>query len=103
MYECVKAKLRIIAAAISTASTAYECCNGQLCQNFAQNTLDAICAGNVATEDVVYLLSGLEIEHKVDMDKLLDASHYICSVLHKENRSNVAKALLAKRSQASPN
>ena len=37
----------------------------------------AMLAGNVATEDLVYLLSGLGIEHGIDMDRLLDASQFI--------------------------
>ena len=50
--------------------------------------------GNVATEDVVYLLNGLGIEHGIDMDKLLDCSKFICKALGKENGSRVASALL---------
>ena len=59
--------------------------------------LCGLLAGNVATEDVVYLLNGLGIQHNVDMDKLLSASIYICEALQKSNRSRVARALLAKR------
>ena len=55
------------------------------------------CAGNVATEDLVYLLSGLGIAHGVDMDRLLDASQYISLALGREPHSRVARALLAKR------
>lgn len=40
--------------------------------------------GNVATEDVVYLLNGLGIKTDVDMDKLLDAAQYICKSLNKQ-------------------
>ena len=53
------------------------------------------CAGNVATEDVCYLLDGLGIGHGVRMDKLLEASSYICSVLDKKTASNAGQALLA--------
>ena len=56
-------------------------------------------AGNVATEDVVYLLTGLRIEHHVDMERLLAASKYICDALQKPNRSHVANAMLGKRSE----
>ena len=52
-------------------------------------------SGNVATEDVVYMLDGLGIKHGVDMQKLLEASDYICKALGRENQSHVAKALLA--------
>eukprot|EP00877_Chromochloris_zofingiensis_P001529 jgi/Chrzof1/11377/Cz05g34170.t1 len=54
-------------------------------------------SGNVATEDVVYMLDGLGIQHGVDMDKLLDASEFICNALGRENQSHVAKAMLGSR------
>ncbi|MGE8505375.1 MAG: hydroxymethylglutaryl-CoA lyase [Pseudomonas sp.] len=53
--------------------------------------------GNVATEDVLYLLQGLGIETGVDMDKLIDAGARICEVLGKANGSRVARARLANR------
>ncbi|SET89805.1 hydroxymethylglutaryl-CoA lyase [Thalassotalea agarivorans] len=52
-------------------------------------------SGNVATEDVLYMLNGMGIETGVDMDKLLVASSYIQSLVG-HNQSKVAKALLAK-------
>lgn len=55
------------------------------------------CAGNVATEDVVYMLSGLGVRHGVDMERLLDASSFICAALGRKNSSHVAQALLAAR------
>jgi hydroxymethylglutaryl-CoA lyase len=51
--------------------------------------------GNVATEDVLYLLNGLGIATDVDMDKLIAAGQRICSVLDKPNGSRVARAKLA--------
>jgi hydroxymethylglutaryl-CoA lyase len=53
--------------------------------------------GNVATEDVLYMLQGLGIETGVDMDRLIDAGARICSVLGKDNGSRVARARLANR------
>ncbi|MDT4832557.1 3-hydroxy-3-isohexenylglutaryl-CoA/hydroxy-methylglutaryl-CoA lyase [compost metagenome] len=53
--------------------------------------------GNVATEDVLYLLNGMGIETGIDMDRLVDAGRRICAVLGKENGSRVARAILAKR------
>ena len=53
--------------------------------------------GNVATEDVVYLLQGLGIETGIDLDRLTDAGEYICGVLGRPTNSRVARALLAKR------
>lgn len=51
--------------------------------------------GNVATEDVLYLLEGLGIETGIDMNKLIAAGQRICSVLDKPNGSRVARARLA--------
>lgn len=50
-------------------------------------------SGNVATEDVVYLLNGLGIRHGVDLDKLVQAGQFICDSLGRENGSKVAIAL----------
>lgn len=56
--------------------------------------------GNVATEDVVYLLHGLGIHTGLDLDALVDAGAYISNVLGRPPASRVAKALLAKRANA---
>ncbi len=53
--------------------------------------------GNVATEDVVYLLHGLGIKTGIDLDKLVDAGAFISKAIGKPNGSRVARALLAKR------
>ncbi|MBB1607437.1 MULTISPECIES: hydroxymethylglutaryl-CoA lyase [Pseudomonas] len=52
--------------------------------------------GNVATEDVLYLLDGLGIHTGIDLDALIAAGQRICQVLGKENGSRVARARLAK-------
>ncbi len=52
--------------------------------------------GNVATEDVLYLLDGLGIETGVDMQKLITAGDYICGVLGRPTFSRAAKAIAAK-------
>lgn len=52
--------------------------------------------GNVATEDVLYLLNGLGIHTGIDLDTLIAAGQRICQVLGKENGSRVARARLAK-------
>ncbi len=49
-------------------------------------------SGNVATEDLVYLLNGLGINHGVNLRKLIDAGNYISSQLGKINQSKVAQA-----------
>lgn len=56
--------------------------------------------GNVATEDVVYMLQGMGIETGVDLDKLVDAGEFISQALGRPTQSRVAKALLAKRASA---
>jgi hydroxymethylglutaryl-CoA lyase len=53
--------------------------------------------GNVATEDVVYLLHGLGIETGIELDALVDAGKAISDVLGRPPVSRVARALLAKR------
>ncbi len=53
--------------------------------------------GNVATEDVVYLMNGLGIETGIDLDKLVDAGAAISHVLGKKPQSRVAVAILNKR------
>ncbi|MGC3983560.1 MAG: hydroxymethylglutaryl-CoA lyase [Pseudorhodoferax sp.] len=53
--------------------------------------------GNVATEDVVYLLHGMGIETGIDLDKLIDAGIYISEVLGREPHSRVSKAIRTKR------
>ncbi|MGB0126145.1 MAG: hydroxymethylglutaryl-CoA lyase [Rhodocyclaceae bacterium] len=53
-------------------------------------------SGNVATEDVVYLLNGLGIEAGVDMERLVAAGTYICEFLGRAPASKVARALSAK-------
>ena len=52
--------------------------------------------GNVASEDVVYLLEGLGVQTGVDMAKLRDAGRYISNFLQRPTNSRVARALDAK-------
>ncbi len=52
--------------------------------------------GNVATEDVVYMLDGLGVESGVDLVKLFRAGQFICRELGREPASKVARALAAK-------
>jgi hydroxymethylglutaryl-CoA lyase len=54
-------------------------------------------SGNVATEDVIYLLNGLGIETGIDLDRLVDIGQWICSVLGREPASKAGKALFAKK------
>jgi len=52
--------------------------------------------GNVATEDVLFMLNGLGIETGVDMDKLIAAGDFICRHVGKPTNSRVARALAAR-------
>lgn len=53
--------------------------------------------GNVATEDVLYLLGGLGIETGIDLDAVVDAGKFISDHLGRKSNSRVGNALLAKR------
>jgi hydroxymethylglutaryl-CoA lyase len=53
--------------------------------------------GNVATEDVVYMLHGMGIETGIDLDKLIDAGQYISDFLQRKPNSRASTALLNKR------
>jgi len=53
--------------------------------------------GNVATEDVVYMLHGMGIETGIDLDKLIDAGAFISQALGRKSQSRVATAVLNKR------
>jgi hydroxymethylglutaryl-CoA lyase len=53
--------------------------------------------GNVATEDVIYLLNGLNIETGVDLNKVIQASKIVLDFLQHKTRSKVAQAILAKK------
>ena len=53
-------------------------------------------SGNVATEDVVYMLHGLGVQTGVDLDKLVGIGRWICGVLGREPSSKVNKAMSAK-------
>ncbi|MEY5097502.1 MAG: hypothetical protein RJA36_221 [Pseudomonadota bacterium] len=54
--------------------------------------------GNVATEDLVYLLHGMGIETGIDLDALVEAGAYISDALGRPTNSRVARALLARQS-----
>ncbi len=54
-------------------------------------------SGNVATEDVVWLLEGLGVKSGLDLAKLVDTAAWISKELGREPQSKVARALLAKK------
>jgi hydroxymethylglutaryl-CoA lyase len=53
-------------------------------------------SGNVATEDVVYMLHGLGLKTGVDLDKLVEVGNWICAFLGKNSNSKAGKAMHAK-------
>ena len=55
--------------------------------------------GNVATEDVVFMLHGMGIDTGIDLDALADTGAWISGVLGRPTQSRVGKALIAKREQ----
>ncbi|GKV17310.1 hypothetical protein SLEP1_g27832 [Rubroshorea leprosula] len=58
-------------------------------------------SGNVATEDVVYLLNGIGVKTNVDLGKLLLAGDFICKHLGRQSNSQTAIALSKKTANAS--
>jgi hydroxymethylglutaryl-CoA lyase len=83
--------------------------NVYACLNMGVSTVDSSIAGlggcpyakgatgNLATEDLLYMLNGLGIESGVSMDGLLEASAFISRVLGRQPVSRVSQALLAKK------
>jgi len=57
-------------------------------------------SGNVATEDVVYMLHGLGIRTGVDLDKLVEIGDWISDFLKRTSSSKVGKAITAKKRKA---
>jgi len=58
--------------------------------------------GNVATEDLVYLLHGLGADTGIDLDRLVDTGAWISAELGRPNSSRAARALLAQRPAVTP-
>ncbi len=54
--------------------------------------------GNVATEDLVYMMHGMGIETGIDLDPLIDAGVFISEALGRQTNSRVSRAVLNKRS-----
>jgi hydroxymethylglutaryl-CoA lyase len=53
--------------------------------------------GNVATEDLVFMLHGMGLDTGIDLDALVDTAAWISAQLGRAPQSRVARALLAKR------
>ena len=57
-------------------------------------------AGNVATEDLVYMLDGLGIDTGADLELVCEAGAFVCAALERESQSKVARAVAAKRQRS---
>ena len=53
--------------------------------------------GNVATEDVVYMLHGLGIRTGIDLERLVDIGEWICGILNRQSASRAGRALATKK------
>jgi hydroxymethylglutaryl-CoA lyase len=56
-------------------------------------------SGNVATEDVVYMLNGLGVRTGIDLERLVEIGQWISGVLNRDYGSKAGKAIAAKRKQ----
>jgi hydroxymethylglutaryl-CoA lyase len=54
-------------------------------------------SGNVASEDLLYMLNGMGVETGVDMDRLISAGNFICNFLGRPSGSRAARAFAANR------
>lgn len=54
-------------------------------------------SGNVASEEIVYMLHGLGIQTGVDLDLLIEAGQFMSNALGRTTGSKVSRAILAKR------
>jgi hydroxymethylglutaryl-CoA lyase len=51
-------------------------------------------------KDVVYMLNGLGVETGIDLDRLVDASEFVCGLIGQKSRSRAGTALAARRASA---
>jgi hydroxymethylglutaryl-CoA lyase len=56
-------------------------------------------SGNVATEDVVYMLHGLGIKTGIDLERLVEVGEWISAFLGKSSNSKAARAISAKKAK----
>jgi len=49
-------------------------------------------SGNIATEDVLFMLNGMNIQTGVNLDEVIEIGHWICNELERDNQSKVAQA-----------
>lgn len=53
--------------------------------------------GNVSTEDVMYMLDGLDIKHDVNWENVIECSKFISDLLNKENVSKTGNAMVIQK------
>ncbi len=58
--------------------------------------------GNIATEDLLYLLRGLGLETGISLDEIVRTGDFISQAIGRENASRAGRALLAKQWPAAP-
>jgi hydroxymethylglutaryl-CoA lyase len=56
-------------------------------------------SGNVATEDVLYMLNGLGISSGVDLARVVEIGQWICGILGRESGSKAGRAIAANKSR----
>lgn len=56
-------------------------------------------SGNVATEDVVYMLNGLGIDTGIDLERLVEVGQWICGVLGREPATKAGRALTSRKAK----
>ncbi|CAD5213366.1 unnamed protein product [Bursaphelenchus xylophilus] len=57
--------------------------------------------GNLATEDLLYMLNDLGFETGVDLDRLIETGQWICKEMGRENASRAGRALLTRKERQS--
>jgi len=60
---------------------------------YVKNSNNNGASGNVATEDLVYMLNGLDIEHNINLERVIAAGIFISKKIGRSNRSKVSAAL----------
>ncbi len=77
LYACIEAGVRVVDASVGGLGGC----------PYAKGA-----TGNVATEDLVYLLDGLGLDSGIDLDALCDTARWISAALGREPASRVARA-----------
>ena len=60
---------------------------------YVKNPQGSAASGNIATEDLIYMLNGLNIEHGINLEKIVEAGRFISKELKRSNGSKVSIAL----------